>query len=126
MTALEKAVKAAQILDLKKASDVEILDVSANTVLTEYFVIAHGKSSVQVRALAENVEDKLAEAGIDSVRKEGGDSSRWMLLDYGDVIVHVFEEEARGFFNLEKIWADSKRIPFEPITADETKEETTK
>ena len=124
MTALEKAVKAAQILDSKKASDVEVLDVSANTVLTEYFVVAHGTSSVQVRALADNVEDRLAELGIEPNRKEGGASSRWMLLDYGDVIVHIFEEEARGFFNLEKLWADSKRVAF--ASAPETKEDTTK
>lgn len=124
MTALEKAVKAAQILDSKKASGIEILDVSANTVLTEYFVVAHGTSSVQVRALADNVEDKLAELGVEPARKEGGDSLRWVLIDYGDVIVHIFEEEARSFFNLEKLWADSKRVEF-PGT-QETKEDTTK
>lgn len=108
MTSLEKAKKAAQALDSKKAADVKILKVSDLTVLTEYFVIATGTSTTQVKALAEEAQYVL-EQEKEPARMEGK-SSEWILIDSGDVLVHVFLPEAREHYNLERLWADAEEV----------------
>jgi ribosome-associated protein len=100
------ADRIAGILEDKKARDVAILDIKDLTVMAEYFVVCTGTSNTHIRTLSEEVEAKLEAEGLSKLRKEGYDSLRWVLLDYGDVVVHVFHEEDRAFYNLERLWAD--------------------
>ncbi|NLJ16601.1 MAG: ribosome silencing factor [Clostridiales bacterium] len=104
---LEIAVKA---LDSKLAQDIEVIEINNLTVLADYFIIASGSSTTQVRALADEVEFKLKENDIPPQRIEGYTSCNWILLDYGSVVVHVFLNETRDFYSLEKLWADGKKI----------------
>ena len=104
------ALAAAKALDDKKAVDVRVLKVHDLTVLTDYFVIASGTSTTHTAALADEVEYQLGQQGIKPLSTEGFDSKNWVLLDYGCVIVHVFMEEARQFYGLERLWADGKEI----------------
>ena len=115
MESLQLATAIAKVLDKKKASDVKVLKVRDLTVLTDYFVIATGTSSTHVKSLAEEVEFQLGEQGVKPLRTEGYDSKNWILLDYGEVIVHVFYPEARSFYDLEHLWADAEPVdvPFE-------------
>ena len=101
--AKEMAKIAFEALEDKKGEDVCAIDISAVSVLADYFVIANGNSDSQVRALVENVEEKMHKAGY--AAKE-----TWVLIDFGDVIVHIFDRENRQFYNLERIWNDGKRI----------------
>ncbi|MGY3750648.1 ribosome silencing factor [Vagococcus acidifermentans] len=104
---LEIAVKAA---DDKRAEDIVGLDVRGISVLADYFVICHGNSDKQVLAIANEVVDKMAEHHVEIKRVEGKDSARWILVDLGDVIVHVFHAEEREFYNLEKLWSDAPLV----------------
>ena len=115
MESLQLATAAAKALDNKKASDVKVLKVRDLTVLADYFVIATGTSSTHVKSLAEEVEFQLGEQGVKALRTEGYDAKNWILLDYGEVIVHVFYPEARSFYDLEHLWADAEPVdvPFE-------------
>ncbi len=94
----------------KKARDVIILNIHDISVICDFFVICSGYSSVQVKAIAENVEEKLEENGIKKLRMEGFKDARWVLLDYGSVVVHVFQESDREFYNLEHLWGDAKVV----------------
>jgi len=111
--AKEIALKAATILDSKKAKDIKILYVNKQTILADYFVIAQGSSRTQVNALADEVEYKLGLEGIDPAKVEGRGQGTWVLLDYDSVLVHVFNPESRSFYNLEKLWAEGEEIEFE-------------
>ncbi|MFA4884413.1 MAG: ribosome silencing factor [Desulfotomaculaceae bacterium] len=91
----------------KKASNITVLDIREVTVIADYFIICSGFSSTQVRAIAENVQDELEEAGMLALRREGFREANWVLLDYGDVIVHVFQDAERQFYNLERLWGDA-------------------
>lgn len=91
----------------KKASNVTVLDIREVTVIADYFIICSGFSRTQVRAIVENVQDKLKEEGIMALRREGFQEANWVLLDYGDVIVHVFQDAERLFYNLERLWGDA-------------------
>lgn len=109
MTASVLAQKIKTILDDKKAKDIEVIDVSDKTILADYFIIATGTSTTHVKALADEVEYLIKEKDnrpVDHV--EGFESSRWILLDYGDVVVHVFHTEEREFYSLEKLWQHSR------------------
>ena len=97
-------------LEEKKGEDVRILDISEVSVLADYFIIANGTSNNQVKALVDNVEEKMAEAGFEVKQSEGNGSGTWVLLDYEDIIVHVFDKDNRLFYNLERIWSDGKRV----------------
>lgn len=105
------ALEAAKLADDKKARDIVILDISELSVVTDYFVIASANSSTQVKAVADNIEEKLKEAGINVLRREGIREGRWVLLDYGDVVVHVFQDEERDYYNLERLWGDARVVP---------------
>jgi len=96
--------------DDKKAFDVKILDISKLSSIGDYFVIASGNSTTQVVAIADEVEEKMVKSGFELLQKEGQNSARWVLLDFGDIIVHVFHKEDRKFYNLERLWADSHKI----------------
>jgi ribosome-associated protein len=106
----ERAIKAAEAALDKKAADTVILELKDLTVIADYFVICSGDSTTQVKAIAENVEKKLKEDGIKPIGIEGNSSSLWILMDYGDVVVHVFENETRMYYELEKFWLDAPRI----------------
>lgn len=97
-------------LEDKKASDIEILNVSELTSLGDYFVIASCQSAVQVRACADEVEEKLLEAGVPVKHKEGYSGGSWILLDYGDIIVHVMQQETREFYSIERLWNETETL----------------
>ncbi|MBQ3118459.1 MAG: bis(5'-nucleosyl)-tetraphosphatase (symmetrical) YqeK [Clostridia bacterium] len=116
--AFEKAALAVKVLDKKKAADVKLLKVSDLTILADYFIICSAGSSTQVKALADNVEDEFAKEGIHPIAKEGKGGNEWMLLDYGDVIIHIFYKEMREFYGLDKLWNDAQSIDINAITAE--------
>ena len=94
-------------LEDKKASDIEIMDVSKQTSLGDYFIIASCQSSVQVRACVDEVEEKMLEAGFPPKHKEGYRGGSWILIDYGDIIVHVMQQETREFYSIERLWNEA-------------------
>ncbi|MBQ9543689.1 MAG: ribosome silencing factor [Clostridia bacterium] len=113
-TILKKAVKIASILEAKKAHDVKILYVHDRTIIADYFVIAHGTSSTQVKALCDEVEFRMNEGGVPCTSIQGRDGTNWIVMDYDDVLVHVFHRDARNYYNLEKLWADAEQVEFTP------------
>jgi len=106
----EYAVLAAEAAAEKKAADVVILDVAATLVITEYFVLATGNTDRQVRSIAEDVEVALKAAGRPAIGREGVREGKWILLDFADVVVHVFQPDEREFYRLEKLWSDAPRV----------------
>jgi ribosome-associated protein len=121
MTSLEKAKAAVKALDDKKASNIELLDVSDQTSLSDYFVIASCQSTVQVRACVDEVDEQLEELGYVPLHKEGYSTGSWVLMDYGDVIVHVMQQEIREFYGIERLWDDAGTA--RAAKATETEEE---
>lgn len=117
----ELALKMARILDKKGALDIEILEVTHLTSITDYFLIASGRNIQAVRSLSEDLEDKLAEEQIFPRRRDGLHESRWIVLDFGGVIVHLFHPEERLYYNIERLWRDGENlVPFVSIE-DENK-----
>ena len=106
-TALEIAKAIAEVLDSKKGRDIKIIHVEEKTVIAEYFVICTGNSSTQVKALVGEVEYRLGERDVMPYNVEGRDNNSWILMDYSNIIVHVFSREARDFYNLDKLYGDS-------------------
>ncbi len=104
---LEIIVKA---LDSKKAEDIKVIKVGDLTVIADYFVIADGTSSTQTKALADEAEYKMQESGVVPNRVQGNNGSNWVIIDYGDIVVHVFSKEQRDFYNLERLWRDGEDI----------------
>lgn len=102
-----------EALEDKKAEDIKIIDISKVSVMADYFIIADGSNRNQVQALIDNVEEKLRKAGYQPKQIEGYDSANWVLMDYLDIIVHVFDRENRLFFDLERIWRDGKMMSAE-------------
>ena len=99
---------ACKAIDDKKGQDIKVIDIHNVSVIADYFVIASGTNSNQVQAIVDNVEEQLGRAGFEAKQIEGNCNSSWILMDYGDVIVHVFDEENRLFYDLERIWRDGK------------------
>lgn len=99
-----------ELLKDKKASDITVIDVAEQTVVTEYFVIATGKSNTQVRALAEHLDEKGEEKGLSALRKDGIREGRWVVIDYGNVIVHIFNDATRDFYRLEQLWGNAENM----------------
>lgn len=97
-------------LDEKLAVDINVIDISSVSVVADYFVIASGNSVHQVQALADNVTEKMEKAGCPLRQVEGYQSARWILLDFNDVVIHVFHQEDRDFYNLERIWRDGEFV----------------
>ena len=96
-----------QIILTKKGYDTKILDLRKLTTIADYFVICSADSDIQVKAISDEIEKKLGEKGIKCYHREGDKSLRWVLMDYFDVIAHIFHNEARSFYNLEKLWGDA-------------------
>ena len=118
MTSYEQVKFIVKLLDNKKASDIDVLSIGNLTSLGDYFVIASGSSNTQVKTLAGEIEDKLSEQGIEPRRVEGESSAVWVLMDYGDVIVHIFHKDTRDFYCLERLWADAEKADVEAILAE--------
>ena len=118
MTSLETALLAVKALDGKKGLNIQVIEISDISVLADYMVIATGNSSTHVKALADEVEYRLDEAGVSVSHIEGYRSNSWILLDYVDVIVHVFSEEAREFYDLDRLWQDGESIDISEFVTD--------
>ena len=114
--ALEMARVAYQALDEKKGEDIRVIDISGISVIGDYFVITNGTSDSQVRALVDNVEEKMHKAGYELKEQEGNNSGTWVLLDYGDLIIHIFDRGNRPFYNLERIWSDGKEVEMNELS----------
>jgi ribosome-associated protein len=111
--ARELARIAAAAADSKQAEDLVALDVSGPLPLTDIFLLASGRNERNVLAVASEVEDKLNEAGVKTLRREGRSEGRWVLLDFGDLVVHVFHEEDRMYYSLERLWKDCPVVPLD-------------
>ena len=114
----EMARIAYDALSDKKGEDIKIIDITGVSVLADYFIIATGNSDSQVNALVDNVEEELHKAGYPLKQRECRANSSWILLDFGDIIVHVFDKENRLFYDLERIWKDGRNITLEELKED--------
>ena len=115
MIFMEKTIKdivlmAADAADDKKAEEIEILDVQDLTVIADYFVICSGNSETQVKAIANGIETSLSEEDIEPQKIAGKENSRWILMDYADIIIHIFHKDEREFYEIERLWADAEKI----------------
>ena len=109
------ALMAVEALEDKKGADISIIDISEISVLADYFIIANGTNRNQIQAMSDSVEEVLGRAGYEPKQIEGYQSAGWILLDYKDIIVHVFSEEDRAFYDLERVWRDGKEITKEDL-----------
>ena len=121
LTSKEIVTIAVKALSDKKARNVKVLKTEAQTVLADYFVICNGSSSTHIKALVDEVDRQLSEAGEPPIRREGLRSDIWVLMDFGCVIVHVFTDEARKFYNLERLWSDAEVIDPEALLSEADK-----
>lgn len=104
---------AIQALEDKKAEDIRVIDISEVSVIADYFIIAGGSNKSQIQALCDNVQEKLGREGFPEKQTEGYQTANWILMDFGDVIVHIFDKENRLLYDLERIWRDGKQIEIE-------------
>ena len=114
LTSKEMIALAVRALDAKKGKDIKVLYTADQTTLADYFVICTGTSTTQVKALSDAVEDAMTKAGEEPHHVEGHRGGQWTLLDYSAIVVHVFTEEARKFYDLERLWSDAT-----PVDMDE-------
>lgn len=117
ITSKQMAKLACSALSDKKAEDIQVIDISGISVLADYFVIANGSNQNQIEAMRDAVEEALYKAGAQLKQVEGNRSSSWLLMDYGDIIVHVFSKEDRLFYDLERIWGDGRFIDIADLEA---------
>lgn len=106
----EKIKTAVKALDSKRAEDIQVIGIGDLTIIADYFIIANGMSNTQTKALAEEVEFKLSQMGVEPNRTEGYQGQTWIVLDYGDIVVHVFYKETRDYYNLERLWSDGTSV----------------
>ena len=119
MDSLELSKTIVKILDQKKADDVRLLKIRDLTILADYFVIAGATSTTQVKALVDEVDYQLSQMGLEPSFVEGYHSNNWIVLDYHDVIVHVFLKDAREYYDLERMWADAETIDLDSILSEQ-------
>ncbi len=116
---MERAKLMAQLafkaLDEKKGEDIKVIDISKVSILADYFIIANGNNESQVRAMVDSIEEELGKAGYELKQREGYDTGSWVLLDFGDIIVHVFDKENRLFYDLERIWRDGREVDISEV-----------
>ena len=110
MEAKEFTKSICKVLTDHKAENVVVIDVRGKTEIADYFVVAGGRSMTHTRSLIEHVEEEMEKAGVAPVREEGVREGRWAVIDYGDVIVHIFNDETRLFYHLESLWDDGKNV----------------
>ena len=115
MNSKEMASLVCSALEEKKAEDIKIINIEEVSVMADYFIIASGKNRNQVQAMADSVEEMLGKEGVNPKQIEGYRTANWILMDYRDVIVHVFDSENRLFYDLERIWRDGKSISVEQL-----------
>jgi ribosome-associated protein len=94
----------------KKAEDIKVIDISEISTIADYFVITSGSNRSQIQALSDSVEEKLASSGIHPKNIEGYNTANWILLDYHDILIHIFDKESRAFYDLERMWRDGKIV----------------
>lgn len=102
-------------LEDKKAEDIRLIDISEVSVIADYFLIAGGSNRSQIQALSDNVEEAMGRAGMPAKQIEGYDTANWILQDFGDIIVHIFDKENRLLYDLERIWRDGKQVDIEAL-----------
>ena len=119
MTPKEMAITAAKALDSRKGQNIQVIDVESLTSLADYFVICSGTSNTQINALCDAVEKAVNEAGEPTLHREGYRGGTWVLLDFGSVVVHVFNHEAREFYSLERLWQDGTPLDMGGILTGE-------
>ncbi len=110
---------AVEALSAKKAEDVRVIDISDVSTLGDYFLIASGSSRPQLMAMRDEVEERLGRAGYTPKSIEGGDNAKWILMDFGDIVVHIFDRENRLFYDLERIWRDGREVPAEELASQD-------
>ena len=108
----DNAKLAAEIARDSKAKDVVVIDLQGLSFVTDYFVIASGESGIQVQSIAYYVKEEFEKKGIKLLRIEGYNEAQWVLLDFGEIVVHIFHKDARGFYNLERLWGDAPVIEY--------------
>ncbi len=120
MTSLEKAQAIVKILDEKKGRDIQLLQIRGLSTLGDYFILATGGSNTQVKALADDVDEEMhKQFDFHPIRIEGMQNAEWVLMDYEEVMVHIFQEEPRNFYNLERLWHDAPRVDLSDILIKE-------
>ncbi len=110
INAKEMVKLAVAALEEKKGEDIKVIDIREVSVIADYFIIASGMNKNQVQALVDNVEETLGRAGFEPRQVEGYQTANWILLDFGDIIIHIFDSENRLFYDLERIWRDGKQM----------------
>lgn len=110
---LEIVKLAAAACDDKKAEDIIALDLAQVSLVADYFLICHGSNERQVQSIARAVKEKMEEQGITVNRLEGFEQARWVLVDLGDVVCHIFHKDERNYYNLERLWGDARYVPLE-------------
>lgn len=115
MSERELLITAVKAADDKRAEDIMVLNMKGISLIADYFVICHGNSDKQVQAIAREIREKAEEQGHNLKRMEGFDDARWVLIDIGDVVVHVFHKEERSYYNLERLWGDA---PIENVQSE--------
>ncbi len=119
---LEKKVELiVNCYDDKKAHDIVAMEVGELTSVADYFVIGSAPSSTQVKAIADEIEEKMEKAGFRAVHREGYNSAMWILLDYSDIVCHIFNDETRKFYDIERLWSDAKKLDIEKLIQREDK-----
>ncbi|MBR3446450.1 MAG: ribosome silencing factor [Oscillospiraceae bacterium] len=118
MTTQEKLEKIVKILDSKKAEDIQVIGITNLTIIADYFVIATGTSTTQVKSLADEVDFQLGELGVEARGIEGVRAASWIVLDYGDIVVHVFYRDTRAEYQLERLWADGDQVDISNLLID--------
>ena len=119
MTTQEKLEKIVKILDSKKAEDIQVIGITNLTIIADYFIIANGTSTTQVKALADEVEFQLSQLGEEPRGVEGIRTANWIVLDFNDIVVHVFLRDTRAEYQLERLWADGEQVDISHLLIDE-------
>ena len=119
MTTQEKLEKIVKILDSKKAENIQVIGITNLTIIADYFIIATGTSTTQVKSLADEVDFQLGQLGVEPRGIEGVRAANWIVLDYGDIVVHVFYRDTREEYQLERLWADCEQVDISGLLIDE-------
>lgn len=123
MTVKEKLELIIKTLDSKRGEDIQAIKVADLTILADYFVIVNGTSNTHSRTLADEVDFVLSQQGIEPLRREADTGNTWIVLDYGDIIIHVFYKETRNFYKLEGLWADGEQLDISELIVKENTDE---
>jgi ribosome-associated protein len=119
MTSEEKAELIVRTADDRQARDMALLDLRGQTLMTDYFFICSGNSSTHIRTIVDKIMEAMKHAGMGGIRVEGYDAAQWVLMDYGDVVVHVMTPEQREYYSLEEFWGDASRVPLESMLPEQ-------